>query len=93
MKKRKRLPDFYPFILKCGLQVEEIKRSKEFKTVLDNTINATKEILVNAQKGGAISFDIENIESVATSLVSKADGLDCYLNNILILQRMKPSEK
>ena len=52
---------------------------KEFKRALDSTINATKEILVNAQKRDVIYISIDNIEGVAVFLVSKANGLGLLL--------------
>ena len=55
------------------------KIKKVFRTALDNTINATKEILVNAQEKGFLSISLGNIESIALSLVSKADGLGLLL--------------
>lgn len=79
-KNVKDYPDFYPFYFEMWSASRRNKKiMKEFKTALDSTINATKEILVNAQKRGVISFDIENVESVAASLVSKADGLGLLL--------------
>lgn len=73
-------PDFYPFYFEMWSASRRNKKiMKEFKTALDRTINATKEILVNAQKRGVISINIENLESVAISLVSKADGLGLLL--------------
>lgn len=79
-KNIKDYPDFYPFYFEMWSASRRNKKiMKEFKTALDSTINATKEILVNAQKRGVISFDIENVESVAASLVSKADGLGLLL--------------
>jgi len=55
------------------------KIKKVFRTALDNTINATKVVLINAQEKGLLSIGLENIESIAISLVSKADGLGLIL--------------
>ncbi len=55
------------------------KINKVFRTALDLTINTTKEILVNAQEKGFLSISLENIESIAISLVSKVDGLGLLL--------------
>jgi AcrR family transcriptional regulator len=79
-KNVKDYPNFYPFYFEMWSASRRNKKiMKEFKTALDSTIDATKEILVNAQKRGAIAIDIENVESVAASLVSKADGLGLLL--------------
>lgn len=50
-----------------------------FKTALDNTINTTKSVLINAQEKGLITVRVEDVESIAVSLVSKADGLGLLL--------------
>ncbi len=55
------------------------KINKVFRTALDNTINTTKEILVNAQEKSFLSISLENIESIAISLISKVDGLGLLL--------------
>jgi AcrR family transcriptional regulator len=79
-KNIKDYPDFYPFYFEMWSASRRNKKiMKEFKTALDSTINATKEILINAQKRGAILIDLEKAESVAISLVSKADGLGLLL--------------
>lgn len=79
-KNIKDYPDFYPFYFEMWSASRRNKKiMKEFKTALDSTINATKEILINAQKRGVISIDLEKAESVAISLVSKADGLGLLL--------------
>lgn len=79
-KNIKDYPDFYPFYFEMWSASRRNKKiMKEFKTTLDSTINATKEILINAQKRGVISIDLEKAESVAISLVSKADGLGLLL--------------
>ena len=73
-------PDFYPFYFEMWSASRRNKKIKKvFRTALDNTINATKEILVNAQEKGFLSISLGNIESIAISLVSKADGLGLLL--------------
>ena len=73
-------PDFYPFYFEMWSASRRNKKIKKvFRTALDNTINATKEILGNAQAKGFLSIGLEDIESIAISLVSKADGLGLLL--------------
>ena len=73
-------PDFYPFYFEMWSASRRNKKIKKvFRTALDNTINATKEILGNAQQKGFLSIGLEDIESIAISLVSKADGLGLLL--------------
>jgi AcrR family transcriptional regulator len=73
-------PDFYPFYFEMWSASRRNKKIKKvFRTALDNTINATKVILINAQEKGLLSIGLENIESIAISLVSKADGLGLLL--------------
>ena len=73
-------PDFYPFYFEMWSASRRNKKIKKvFKTALDNTINATKVVLINAQEKGLLSIGLENIESIAISLVSKADGLGLIL--------------
>ena len=73
-------PDFYPFYFELWSASRRNKKIKKvFRTALDNTINATKEILGNAQAKGFLSIGLEDIESIAISLVSKADGLGLLL--------------
>jgi len=73
-------PDFYPFYFEMWSASRRNKKIKKvFKTALDNTINATKIVLINAQEKGLLSIGLENIESIAISLVSKADGLGLLL--------------
>jgi len=73
-------PDFYPFYFEMWSASRRNKKIKKvFRTALDNTINATKVVLINAQEKGLLSIGLENIESIAISLVSKADGLGLIL--------------
>ena len=73
-------PDFYPFYFEMWSASRRNKKIKKvFITALDNTINATKIVLINAQEKGLLSIGLENIESIAISLVSKADGLGLIL--------------
>ena len=73
-------PDFYPFYFEMWSASRRNKKIKKvFRTALDNTINATKVVLINAQEKGLLSIGLENIESIAISLVSKADGLGLLL--------------
>ncbi|HKO65058.1 MAG TPA: TetR/AcrR family transcriptional regulator [Candidatus Nitrosocosmicus sp.] len=73
-------PNFYPFYFEMWSASRRNKKIKKvFRTALDNTINATKEILGNAQAKGFLSIGLEDIESIAISLVSKADGLGLLL--------------
>lgn len=73
-------PDFYPFYFEMWSASRRNKKIKKvFRTALDNTINATKIVLINAQEKGLLSIGLENIESIAISLVSKADGLGLIL--------------
>ena len=73
-------PDFYPFYFEMWSASRRNKKIKKvFRTALDNTINATKIVLINAQEKGLLSIGLENIESIAISLVSKADGLGLLL--------------
>lgn len=73
-------PDFYPFYFEMWSASRRNKKiNKVFKTSLDNTINTTKAVLVNAQKKGSISIGLGDVESIAISLVSKADGLGLLL--------------
>ena len=73
-------PDFYPFYFEMWSASRSNKKIKKvFRTALDNTINATKVVLINAQEKGLLSIGLENIESIAISLVSKADGLGLIL--------------
>jgi AcrR family transcriptional regulator len=73
-------PDFYPFYFEMWSASRRNKKIKKvFKTALDNTINTTKMVLVNSQKSGFISIPPEDIDSIAISLVSKADGLGLLL--------------
>ena len=73
-------PDFYPFYFEMWSASRRNKKIKKvFRTALDNTINATKEILGNAQAKGFLSIGLEDIEGIAISLVSKADGLGLLL--------------
>lgn len=73
-------PDFYPFYFEMWSASRRNKKIKKvFKTALDNTINATKVVLINAQEKGLLSIGLENIDDIAISLVSKADGLGLLL--------------
>lgn len=73
-------PDFYPFYFEMWSASRRNKKIKKvFKTALDNTINATKVVLINAQEKGLLSIGLENIDDIAISLVSKADGLGLIL--------------
>ncbi len=73
-------PDFYPFYFEMWSASRRNKKiNKVFKTSLDNTINTTKAVLVNAQKNGSISIGLGDVENIAISLVSKADGLGLLL--------------
>jgi len=75
-KNLKKYPDFYPFYFEMWSASRRNKKIKKvFKTALDNTINTTKAVLINAQERGLISVGSEDVESIAISLVSKADGL------------------
>lgn len=79
-KNIKLYPDFYPFYFEMWSASRRNKKIKRvFKTALDNTINATKEILINSQERGCLSIGLEDIESISISLVSKADGLGLML--------------
>ncbi|WP_148685784.1 TetR/AcrR family transcriptional regulator [Candidatus Nitrosocosmicus hydrocola] len=72
----KKYPDFYPFYFEMWSASRRNKKIKKvFKTALDNTINTTKAVLANAQENGLISVGPEDVDSIAISLVSKADGL------------------
>jgi len=69
-------PDFYPFYFEMWSASRRNKKIKKvFKTALDNTINTTKTVLAKAQESGLISVGSEDVDSIAISLVSKADGL------------------
>jgi AcrR family transcriptional regulator len=73
-------PDFYPFYFEMWSASRRNKKIKKvFKTALDNTIETTKAVLVNAQESGFISIELRDVESTALSLVSKADGLGLLL--------------
>ena len=73
-------PDFYPFYFEMWSASRRNKKIKKvFRTALDNTINATKVVLINAQEKGLLSIGLENIDDIAISLVSKADGLGLLL--------------
>jgi AcrR family transcriptional regulator len=73
-------PDFYPFYFEMWSASRRNKKIKKtFRTALDNTINATKEILGNAREKGFLSIGLEDVDSIAMSLVSKADGLGLLL--------------
>ncbi len=79
-KNMNRYPDFYPFYFEMWSASRRNKKIKKvFKTALDNTINTTKSILINAQEKGLITVGVEDVESIAVSLVSKADGLGLLL--------------
>lgn len=79
-KNMNRYPDFYPFYFEMWSASRRNKKIKKvFKTALDNTINTTKSILINAQEKGLITVRVEDVESIAVSLVSKADGLGLLL--------------
>jgi AcrR family transcriptional regulator len=79
-KNLKIYPDFYPFYFEMWSASRRNKKiNKVFKTSLDNTIYTTKAVLVNAQKKGSISIGLEDVENIAISLVSKADGLGLLL--------------
>jgi AcrR family transcriptional regulator len=73
-------PDFYPFYFEMWSASRRNKKIKKvFRTALDNTINATKVVLTNAQEKGLLSIGLEDIDDIAISLVSKADGLGLLL--------------
>jgi AcrR family transcriptional regulator len=75
-KNLKKYPDFYPFYFEMWSASRRNKKIKSvFKTALHNTINTTRDVLLNAQERGWISVGPQDIESIAISLVSKADGL------------------
>ncbi|MGD9672342.1 MAG: TetR/AcrR family transcriptional regulator [Candidatus Nitrosocosmicus sp.] len=79
-KNMNRYPDFYPFYFEMWSASRRNKKIKKvFKTALDNTINTTKSVLINAQEKGLITVRVEDVESIAVSLVSKADGLGLLL--------------
>ena len=79
-KNMNRYPDFYPFYFEMWSASRRKKKIKKvFKTALDNTINTTKSVLINAQEKGLITVRVEDVESIAVSLVSKADGLGLLL--------------
>ncbi len=79
-KNMNRYPDFYPFYFEMWSASRRNKKIKKvFKTALDNTINTTKSVLINAQEKGLITVGVEDVESIAVSLVSKADGLGLLL--------------
>jgi len=79
-KNMNKYPDFYPFYFEMWSASRRNKKIKKvFKTALDNTINTTKSVLINAQEKGLITVRVEDVESIAVSLVSKADGLGLLL--------------